>query len=65
MEKTKCDSKGRIYLREAVRSKYGRQFFVLEEPGQIVLRPVPEDPVGDLDNMRKALDEAQMKALAA
>lgn len=55
MQTTRCDSKGRIYLKEAIRSKYGEQFVVVEEPSEIVLRPLPEDPVKDLEELGKDL----------
>ena len=48
MIKTKCDSRGRIYLRDEIRSKYGRAFIVQEGDESVTLVPVPDDPVEDL-----------------
>jgi len=37
MLKTVCDKKGRIRLSQAVRSKYGKKFIIIEMPGESVL----------------------------
>jgi hypothetical protein len=55
MLKTVCDKKGRIRLSQAVRAKYGEKFYVVEAPGELVLLPVPRDPVKDLEELGKPL----------
>ena len=55
MLKAKCDSKGRLYLREAIRAKYGDAFIVVETSHGLTLLPVPKDPVKDLAELGKAL----------
>jgi len=39
-----CDEEGRIQLGPELRQRYGRKFFLVEAPGEIVLLPVPDDP---------------------
>ncbi len=51
----RCDKKGRIYLREAIRSKYGRRFRVIEGDGELIFLPVPDDPVEALAKLGKIL----------
>ena len=63
MQTTKCDSKGRVYLKEGLRSKYGEQFVVVEAPGEIVLLPVPEDPLAELEKMGKKLRGKSLKQI--
>jgi len=55
MLKTICDKKGRIRLSQAIRSKYGEEFIVVEMPGELVLLPVPDDPVNDLQEIGRSL----------
>ena len=55
MQLTKCDAKGRLYLRESIRERYGRQFIVVPAPGELLLIPVPDDPVADLRDLGKKL----------
>ena len=50
-----CDEEGRIQLGPQVRQRYGRRFFVLEAPGELVLLPVAEDPVKDLQEIGRSL----------
>ena len=51
----RCDSKGRIYLRERIRERYGETFFIVESPEGLLLKPKPKDPVQDLREMGKSL----------
>ncbi len=55
MIKTKCDSRGRLYLRDVIRSRFGEEFIVVETKGGILLLPIPSDPVADLASIGKAL----------
>ena len=53
MQTLKCDSKGRLLLRESLRTRYGDRFIAVPAPGEILLIPVPEDPVTDLREAAK------------
>ena len=55
MMTAECDEEGRIQLGPQVRQRYGRRFFVLEAPGELVLLPVAEDPVKDLQEIGRSL----------
>ena len=55
MQETQCDAKGRIYLREKTRARYGKRFVVVEAPDEIILLPIPDDPVADLAEFGKPL----------
>ena len=54
-----------MYLKQSVRSRYGEKFLVLEVPGEIVLIPVPGDPVEDLARLGKPLKDKSLDALKA
>ncbi len=51
----KCDSKGRLYLREAVRKRLGNRFVVVESKDSLTLRSVARDPVKELEKMGEKL----------
>jgi hypothetical protein len=55
MRTSKCDRKGRLLLRPALRRRFGDEFFVVEAPRKINLLPVPRDPVKDLRELGRAL----------
>ena len=55
MTETTCDRKGRIYLEESIRAKYGEKFIAVEAPGELVLLPVPDDLVKDLEEIGRSL----------
>ncbi len=65
MQITECDRKGRIYLKEALRSRYGHRFIVVEAPDELVLLPVPDDPVDDLAELGRKLPRASLRRLRA
>jgi hypothetical protein len=50
-----CDEEGRFRLGPELRQRYGRRFFVVEAPGELVLLPVAEDPVKDLQEIGRSL----------
>ena len=58
-----CDRKGRIYLEESIRARYGKKFIVVEAPGELVLLPVPDDPVKDLREWGKPLRGMSMEEI--
>jgi hypothetical protein len=51
-----CNEEGRIRLGPEVRQRYGRKFFLVEAPGELVLLPVPDDPVKDLQKLGRKLE---------
>ena len=63
MIQVSCDKKGRILLSEAIRSKYGDKFVLLEAPGELVLLPVPKDPVKDLEELGKPLRHMSLREI--
>jgi len=66
MLKVQCDKNGRIYLKRRLRARYGEKFIVLETARDIVLLPVPRDPVRALQEIGKPLrgySIAQIKAM--
>ncbi len=63
MLKVKCDAKGRVYLRERLRMKYGDEFIVVERPDSLVLLRVPKDPVKDLARLGRTLQGFSLKAI--
>ena len=65
MQIVKCDTKGRLYLRESLRQQYGQQFVVLTAPGEVVLLPVPEDPIADLRYVTRRARGKSLKQLRA
>ena len=66
MKPTICDAKGRIYLPEDVRKKYGTRFFVVPAGDKILLFPLVDDPVKDFAELGKKLPQhmtvAELKA---
>ncbi len=65
MHLTHCDERGRIYLKEAVRTRYGEEFIVVEAPSEIVLLPVPDDPVEDLARLGEKLKGISIQDMKA
>ncbi|HOW73323.1 MAG TPA: AbrB/MazE/SpoVT family DNA-binding domain-containing protein [Phycisphaerae bacterium] len=63
MMRTTCDGKGRIYLEESVRAKYGESFLVLEGRRELILRPIPRDPMQDLREIGRKLEGYSIEAL--
>ena len=55
MQRAQCDKKGRIYLKEALRSRYGERFVIIETHHGLVFVPVPSDLVADLAELGKQL----------
>jgi len=63
MKAAQCDKKGRIYLKQSLRSRYGEKFVILEASSEIVLLPVPCDPVEDLADLGRPLKDHTLKQL--
>ena len=63
MQKSKCDKKGRLLLKPALRRRYGGEFFVVEMPREVVLLPVPRDPVKDLREWGRPLRHMSMEEI--
>ncbi len=60
---TICDAKGRLYLKEELRKKYGDRFIAVPAAGEIVLLPVPKDPVKDLQEVAGKARKLSLKRL--
>jgi len=52
---TKLDDRGRLLLPKESRDRYGDEFMVVEALGEIVLIPVPKDPLKALREEGKKL----------
>ncbi len=46
-----CDDRGRIVLGKKIREKYGEKFVVIQGLDEVVLRPIPQDPIKDLQEL--------------
>ena len=62
------DDKGRLVIEKEIREKYGKRFELFEALGEIVLLPVPDDPVKAMEEEGKKLPKkisvADLKAKA-
>ncbi len=60
-----CDSKGRVVLPKEVRKRFGQAYYVVPTIGDVVLIPVPKDPVKDFWEMGKkaGLDKLSIKEM--
>ena len=60
-----CDDRGRLLLRKDIREAYGDKFYVVKAPKEVILIPVPKDPIKDLAELGKAsgLDKYSVKQL--
>ena len=63
MQTVQCDEKGRLQLRPALRRRYGDQFWVVEAPRNVILLPVPADPVRDLREWGKPLQHLSIEEI--
>ena len=63
MLKTICDKKGRIRLSQAVCSKYGEEFIIVEMPGELVLLPAHDDAVKSLEEWGKPLQDLSLEEI--
>lgn len=58
-----CDRRGRLYLQDTIRAAYGTRFVLVEAPGELILIPVPNDPIADLADLGKALRDVSIEEL--
>jgi len=63
MTLTICDAKGRLYLKEELRKKYGDRFIAVSAPGEIVLLPVPTDAIKDFQEATQKARQYSVKRL--
>ena len=63
MQMTQCDKRGRLQLSQAVRSRYGEKFLVLEGDRDLILRPIPRDPLQDLREWGKPLQHLSIEEI--
>ncbi|MBI2674927.1 MAG: AbrB/MazE/SpoVT family DNA-binding domain-containing protein [Candidatus Aenigmarchaeota archaeon] len=68
MATLRLDDRGRLLLSKETRKKYGDEFAVVQAPGEIVLIPVPRDPLRALKQegrrLPKGLSIAEIKRKA-
>lgn len=55
------DKQGRIYLPKQLKKDLGRKFFVVKVNKDIMLVPVPSDPVKELERIGKKLPKKSVK----
>ncbi len=65
MIKTKCDSRGRVYIKETLRSRYGEDYMILDSGRGILLLPIPEDAIKDLVDLGRTLKGKSIAQLRA
>jgi hypothetical protein len=63
MHMTQCDKKGRLQISQAVRSRYGDKFLILEGDREVILRPIPRDPLQDLREWGRPLQHLSIEEL--
>ena len=63
MVTAECDEKGRLQLSPEVLQRYGRKFFLVEAPGELVLLPVPDDVVKSLEEWGKPLQHLSLEEI--
>ena len=61
MQTAKCDRKGRLYLRESIRSRHGVEFAIVETSGGLLLLPIPDDPAADLAKLGEKLADLSLQ----
>ncbi|MBI2232399.1 MAG: hypothetical protein HYU56_00615 [Candidatus Aenigmarchaeota archaeon] len=52
-----CDERGRILLAKDVREKYGNEFVIVKAPGELVLLPIPKNPLKALREEGKKIPQ--------
>ena len=57
------DKQGRIYLPKRLKKDLGRKFFAVKVNKDIMLVPVPSDPVKELARIGKGLPKKSVKRL--
>lgn len=53
MQEVICDERGRIVLPREIREALGQRFVVVPAKGEVILIPVPKDPVKRLAELGK------------
>ncbi len=62
LEETVMDERGRITIGTKRVSKYGKRFFVVDLPDEIVLVPRPEDPIKAMQEWGKKINIGRVSA---
>ena len=52
-------------MNKAVRTRYGEKFYILETPDELILLPIPEDPVAELARLGKKLQGYSVEEIKA
>ena len=55
MSIAKLDDRGRLLIPKSIREEYGEEFTIIESLGEIVLIPLPDDPLKTLEEEGKKL----------
>lgn len=63
MNTISCDDKGRILLSKDLREQYGKEFVVVRAVDEIVLLPVPKDPLKILREEGRKLPKVSVSEL--
>ncbi|MBI2139767.1 hypothetical protein HYU14_02495 [Candidatus Woesearchaeota archaeon] len=60
-----ADGRGRVTLGAGITEKYGKKFYLIEAAGELVLIPIPKDPLRHLQEMgkRAGIDRHSLKEL--
>ncbi len=59
----KCDAKGRVYIPKKMQEKLTKEAFAVETPDGILLIPISDDPVAELEQLGKKLPQLTLKGL--
>lgn len=57
--------RGRVYLKDTLRKRYGESFVVVDNGSGVSLLPMPEDAIADLADSVKDLPEQTLDQLQA
>jgi len=60
---TQCDAKGRVYIPKVLQKKLTKEVFIVETPEGILLIPIPDDPVQELERLGEKLPPLTIKQL--
>jgi DNA-binding transcriptional regulator/RsmH inhibitor MraZ len=60
---SQCDAKGRVYIPKVYQKKMTKNVFVVETKDGILLIPIPDDPVQELEKLGQKLPSMTIKEL--
>jgi len=59
----RIDSKGRLYIPKRLREKLGKEVYLVEIGGRIVIIPKPVDPLKELEKLGRDLPDISISEL--